>query len=112
MEKQIVVLMSEVKLFDLTCPNSKCGARFVRTLDELVNWYEMADPQRGMQHEPFCPSCRKKEAKRHEEIRATIGKVFDLWRSPRWQEIKLSFVVSERGRAKEPGQGKSTEEQS
>ena len=107
MEKQFVVSMSEIKFFDLTCPN--CNARFARTLDELEQWYQMADRNRGPQHEPFCLRCQKREIKRHDEIRATIGKLFDLWRSPRWEETKLSFVTSEQNRAKESVKSKSME---
>ena len=93
MERLMVIPMSEVVLFRLTCPN--CGWRFVRSLGELVQWYHLAECVTGKDSEPFCAKCRKKEVKRHDEIRDTVGKLFDLWRSLRWEEIKLSFIASE-----------------
>lgn len=100
MEKQITMSMSEIKSFGLTCPN--CHACFVRTLDELIKWHDMADPKLGEEHESFCSVCRKKEVKRHRETHSIIGSLLNLWRSSRSQEIGLSFIASEQRGEKAP----------
>lgn len=100
MERLLALPMSEVVIFGLTCPD--CGWRFYRSLDELERWWHGAERATRKEYEPFCARCRNKVDTMHDNVWLTIGKLFDLWRSPRWREIGLSFVASQQREEKPP----------
>ena len=94
METQWVIFMEDITAVQYICP--ECKKRFVRSLEELGDWYKKADPNLGDRAIPLCPFCGKgkEPVDDYREIHGVIGNVVNLWSSPRSKDIKLRFVIS------------------
>ncbi len=94
MERQLVASISEIIGFEYTCPTSTCGARFIRTINDLEAWCEKAHPKREDKREPLCSFCRDKgRGNKLDEAQGVMGNLVNLWRSPLSEELKLRFVI-------------------